>query len=426
MTGLPAAMHGMLGNGESSKVLNHENTLPAALRKLGYQTYAVGKMHFSPQRARHGFDEIILIEDFFLEMERSGSPLQPMRSGLSQTGLEPSMSTSPETMTSTWWTAEKSAEFIRERRDPTRPFFLWTSFSKPHPPFDPPEPYYSMYRQSNIPAAVRGDWLEGERCPESFKRSQQQQSFDLLSPEKIREARSAYYGLITQIDHNIGRILEALHEDMVELFDNTLIMFTSDHGDYLGDHGAGGKKFFHEASAHLPMMLCLPKCWENKGWGRRVSTPVTLADIMPSLLHAAGENNDKTAKCMSLIDLARGTEKDRRDFVVGVGPAGNQKNGMVTNGKWKYIWWSEGGIEQLFNLEEDRLECHDLSTDKSYKKILDDMRGILVSSPEAQAGKMVKNGKLLVSPVRKETEIERRTQNYMAYDGEKSGKDVRH
>ena len=140
MSGRSVWRHRMLNNGITSDVLGHEGTMPALMRDAGYQTMAIGKMHFGPERARHGFDEIILPADYYREMRDRGLPLQPMRHGLGQNELYPGMATVPEALTLTAWLCDQAALFIRERRDPTRPFFLWLSFSKPHPPLDPPEP----------------------------------------------------------------------------------------------------------------------------------------------------------------------------------------------------------------------------------------------------------------------------------------------
>ncbi len=134
MTGKTVYAHGMTGNGDTSKYFGEANTLPTVLRELGYQTAAIGKMHFGPQRCRHGWEEMILPADYYRQMARSGLPFQPMRHGLGQTELYPTLATVPEILTLTSWIAEQCVDYILERRDPTRPFLLWCSFSKPHPP----------------------------------------------------------------------------------------------------------------------------------------------------------------------------------------------------------------------------------------------------------------------------------------------------
>ena len=197
MTGQNVYSHGMTHNGTTSDVLGREHTLPARLRNCGYQTAGIGKMHFTPQRTRHGFDEMLLPDDYYRQMQRDGHAVQPMRHGLGQNEIYPSLSTVPESQTLTSWIAEQTALYISTRRDPAVPFFVWCSFSKPHPPLDPPEPYYSMYRDCEIPEAVIGDWRDGDDCPAVFRREQTIWGADRIDRQTIRAARLAYYGLIT-------------------------------------------------------------------------------------------------------------------------------------------------------------------------------------------------------------------------------------
>jgi len=317
MTGKYVSSH-QHTTGPTSRVMGRDKTMPTYLHDLGYQTAAIGKMHFGPQRARHGFDEMILPDDYYRMMERSGNPLQPMRHGLGQNELYPTLSTVPESMTLTSWTAEQCVEYIRERRDPTLPFFLWCSFSKPHPPLDPPEPYYSMYRNCPIPEPVFGDWSDDQHCPLPMKRSREEGSFDQISSEVIREARAAYYGLITQIDHNMGRVFAALQDK--GLFNDTFIIYTSDHGEYLGDHHMGKKGFFHEPSAHVPFVVRLPKSWENRKNGEQISDVVTLADILPTVVAAAGGSCSDDVDGLNLAGLVRGELKNQRKYLEMIGP----------------------------------------------------------------------------------------------------------
>ncbi len=244
-----------------------DKTLPMYLRELGYHTSFIGKKHLGQDRVRYGFDEVLQPDAYYRWLERSGSLLQPMRHGVGQNELYPTLSTVPESMTLTSWIAEQCVEFLRYRRDPSQPFFLWCSFSKPHPPLDPPEPYYSMYRNCDIPAPVYGDWCDDARCPTAMTRWRQMQGYDQLTPEVLHEARAAYYGLITQIDYNMGRILSFLTDS--GMLQDTLILYTSDHGEFLGDHHMGAKSFFHEPSAHVPFLLCPPRSW-GVYWGQTV------------------------------------------------------------------------------------------------------------------------------------------------------------
>jgi len=372
LTGQSSVRHGMTTNGATKDVLPPgAPTLPARLTALGYATIGIGKMHFTPPRARHGFEELILPDDYYRTTQA-----KPMRHGLGQNELHPGMATVPEAETLTSWLSEQAVDYILERRDPTRPFFMWLSYSKPHPPLDPPEPYYSMYRDAPIPDPIVGDWVDD--APAAFSRVRHRGSFDLLDPATIRAARAAYYGLVTQIDYNLGRVLAAL-QDIGELR-RTLIVFTSDHGEFLGDHGTGNKIFFHEPSAGIPMIVRPPVDDRPFEPGLAVRTPVSLADVLPTFVTAAGGEVGDDVDGTDLVSLAASGPKER--LIVGVahgdaGPRGVPYYLAVTDGRLKYIWYPEGPAEQLFHLETDPHERHDLARRSESAGLVADWREIL-------------------------------------------------
>jgi arylsulfatase A-like enzyme len=428
MTGKTVLKHGMGVNGKTQEVVGRTNTLPALLHSAGYQTAAIGKMHFDPQRMRHGFDEMIIPEDYYKEMERSGYPLKPMRHGLGQNELYPALSTVPEPLTLTSWISDQCLRYILERRDPTVPFFLWASYSKPHPPLDPPEPYYSMYRNSDIPQPVYGDWSCAERCPEPVKRHREKWSSDLLSGEAIRDARAVYYGLVTHIDYSIGRIFSAL-QDKDELND-TVIVFTSDHGEYLGDHHASGKFFFHEPSAHIPFILKMPMGNPYSPAGTVSSAPVTLADILPTLLACAGGDIPLDCDGKNLLPLLKKVntkiDKAQPRMIDSLSKINGQEYAAITDGRFKYIYYPEGRAEQFFDLKEDPYECRDLSD----TQISIDKRKILkveLLRRHREAGSTFVDDKgFLSGKIEKEDTRLRRSRPWPGFHTEYHNKDVRH
>ena len=430
MTGKYGTHYAQQGNGPSTNVMGRKGTLPDLMREAGYQTSAIGKMHFNPQRARHGFEEMIIPEDYYREMERSGNPLQPMRHGLDQCELFPSLSTVPEPLTLTSWITEQCVRYIKERRDPTVPFFLWCSYSKPHPPLDPPEPYYSMYDNYDIPEPVHGDWSEPENCPTAFERFRQTWGGDLLSPETIRKARSAYYGLITHIDYNLGRLMAALFD--AGLFDDTLILYTSDHGEYLGDHYSSSKVFLHQSSVHIPFVMRLPRSWDKRGCGTEIDTPVTHADILPTLLAASGSKKEKARDGMNLINLHQGNIENPREYLeMSDSHWGSTAPDMpssigLTDGHWKYLWYPEGGYEQLFNLDDDPRELTDLSADKTASEKLENLRSELTDRQQTRGLKTVQDGRLISVEKQKDDERTRRANVQKVFATEWITMDVRH
>ncbi|SDT69814.1 sulfatase-like hydrolase/transferase [Jiangella sp. DSM 45060] len=419
LTGRSALRHGMTHNGRTCDVLAPDApTLPARLGALGYATVGIGKMHFTPPRAHHGFDELILPDDYY----RAGVPA--MRHGLGQNELAPGMATVPEAETLTSWLSERAVEHIRYRRDPTRPLFLWLSYSKPHPPLDPPEPYYSMYRDAPVPEPVVGDWAGGD-APAAFRRQRHRGSFDLLDAATVRAARAAYYGLVTQLDYNLGRVLAAL-QDAGELT-RTTIVFTSDHGEFLGDHRTGNKVFFHEAAAGVPMIVRPAAGTSAVPPGTVVRTPVTLADVLPTFVAAAGGPDPDDVDGVDLVALAAAGDRPR--VVVGLaggdaGPPGIPYYLAMTDGRHKYVWYPEGPAEQLFDLSSDPLELHDLARTGSVA----DWRDRLVTALVDAGGErhLTADGALPAVEPMEETVAEQRANGWPGYHTEAFYLDVRH
>ena len=402
MSGLDAATTGHSDFRDSRVTLDRVPTLPTLMRDAGYQTVAIGKMHFGPQRARHGFEEMILPDDYYRHMLRSGHPLQPMRHGLGQNELCPGMATVPEAMTLTSWTAEQGVEYIKYRRDPTRPFFMWLSFSKPHPPLDPPEPYYSMYRNCPIPEPVIGDWCSDERAPYAFLKHRQSWSQDQISFEILREARAAYYGLVTQCDYNLGRVLSALQDEGKGVFANTMILFTTDHGEYLGDHRTGSKIFWHEPSAHIPFILRLPKTWSDRPNDATSDALVTLSDVLPTLVAAAGGKVPEGLDGMDVTSVAR-RQQEGRTYTFGVGGGDPPIFFAVRDERYKFIHWTAGGTRHLFDLQQDPHELHNLADDPSMREHIHRLtRAIVDRFRGRELGKRLTDA-LPVQPVPDET-----------------------
>jgi arylsulfatase len=443
MTGRYGFNHGMTSNGalpDGTLPIDPARALPARMRGLGYQTVAVGKMHFSPPRARYGFDEMILPDDYYHFLRRYGAAMgvgQPMQHGLGQNELYPGMATVPESATLTAWIVDQCVDFVKRRRDPTRPFFLWCSFSKPHPPLDPPEPYYSMYRDAPLPEAWIGDWaaLESGRCPESFRRWREGRSFDLLAPETLRAARAAYYGLITQIDYNIGRLFGALDDH--HLFDETAFLFTSDHGEMLGDHYGGAKQYFYEGSAHVPFILRLPDSFESRPVGATLEHPVCLADVYATLVAAGGGDVSGQGGALGsdegdgqdLVALATGRLERPRQWLEGACGRPQPKWHGLTDGRWKYIYYFGDGIEQLFDLQVDPHELTDLAAAPPAaepRSKLDECRALLIERLQRRESPLVHDGRLAVLGMPEESVASRRARPGFGYHTSEFPADVRH
>lgn len=367
MTGQSARRHGLGDNSSSVDPVDPSTSLPGRLTQAGYQTRLVGKMHFAKFRCNYGFEHIEPVNDYYREMARHPEKGVPMDHGLGQNVMEPGFSTVAESDSLTHWTVRRSIDFV-ETRDRTRPFFLWTSFTKPHPPFDPCQNYWELYKDRPMPEAAYGDWSRtpDDVPPELSHFTRMFTNADRFSPEQLADVRRAYYAMITQVDYNLGLLFARLRE--MNLLQNTWILFCSDHGEMLGDHHLGAKMVPFEASARVPMILVPPLGWKGQQ-GQTSEALVTLADVFPTFLNLATDSIPQDQ--IDGIDLLASLEGTvQRDHVI---IAHRDLAGMV-EGNWKYIRLPKSGRELLFNLKTDPLEQQDLRESSAHAQTLSGLR----------------------------------------------------
>ena len=409
LTGMDQWNHGRLTMA-GSDALEYPATLPGELARAGYHTQAVGKMHHAPQRRLYGFHHMVLdesgrrdsgfISDYhhFFEQHKDG-PYGYRDHSIDWNSWMARPSHLPEHLHPSHWTASRGIEFLQQR-DPTKPFFLWLSFARPHSPYDPPQAYYDLYIDNpNVPEPVVGDWANRYDRPVADVNAPRTRRSD----DEIHRARAAYYGNITFIDHQIGRVLYELQKRDPSALKNTLMLFTSDHGDMMGDHHHWRKTYAYEGSARIPLLLSCPRDW-GLGEAQVQEAPVELRDIMPTFLDAAGVDIPDSVDGRSLLDLVRGTEgegEEWRSFVQGEHTTCyDREHGMqyLTDGREKYIWFHHTGEEQFFDLSTDPGECTDLSKDPSVASRLKSWRRRLAEIDENRGDPRGRDGELVVQP----------------------------
>ncbi|MFC1806608.1 arylsulfatase, partial [Planctomycetota bacterium] len=279
LTGLSPWHNGMLGYGRVAR--KYANEKPRMLREAGYHTLGIGKMHWHPQRARHGFHKTILDESGRAESKsfvsdyrqwfRAQAPqLNPDATGIGWNDYPAKPYALPEHLHPTHWTGETAVQFLRQYKR-QEPFFLKVSFARPHSPYDAPERFFKLYEDADLPKAHVGAWAErhalrGKKIGRSSWRGD-------LGAEQVRRSRQGYYGNVTFIDEEVGRILAEL--EARGRLDSTLILFTADHGDMLGDHHLWRKTYAYEASARIPMLVRWPDSLSARR-GQVLDQPVEL------------------------------------------------------------------------------------------------------------------------------------------------------
>ena len=384
---------GLVSNNNNKIPMKNNPTLPSLLTKAGYQTRAQGKMHFHPMRANYGFEHMELPMDYYRDRCKNQKEGLPKQHGVGENEVEPVISTVDETDSLTYWTVERSIDFL-ETRDESRPFFMWTSFTKPHPPFDPCRNYWELYANKDMPKPVYGDWSENiDDVPQGLLSSTYcLNSMYRFSEEQINDVRKAYYACITQIDYSLGLLFARMRE--MDLLENTWIIFTTDHGEMLGDHHMGAKSVFLEGSAHIPFIVRPPaKSWAPKPLGGIVcDDPISLVDVLPSILNMAGveipEGLDGT-DIVKLVDLPQ-----NRTFF------GNHSDDffMIKKNSIKYHLTSYDGAELLFDLSTDPYEQKNLIGNSEYKDIHLELKAELLEQIKYTRPDMIKDGELVTKP----------------------------
>lgn len=377
MTGMDPWTTGILGMGQGQKPMgvNFDHTLPGELSEAGYHTQGVGKMHFSPQRALNGFHNTVLdesgrvhdpgfVSDYqqWFEKNKTGD-YGMVEHGMGWNDWQARPYHAPAFLHPTNWTVNESIRFLNER-DPSKPFFLKTSFARPHSPYDAPEYYFNLYNEKDLPKQVVGEWAAMHDVPEDAVKPDAWRG--VQTDEHINRARAGYYGNIHLIDHQIGRLITCLKQN--GLFNNTFIIFTSDHGDMLGDHNLWRKTYAYEGSSHIPLIIKQAN-HVNQRSTSRVDTPVLLQDIMPTILDAVKVDIPETVDGVSLLPLMENGTIER-SYIHGEHStcySEEQEMQYVTDGKMKYIWFPRIDSEQLFDLTKDPYERENLTQNPNYQ-----------------------------------------------------------
>jgi len=345
-----------------------ENTIAKVLSDAGYHCVSVGWRNMQPARKRFGFHQVVIhelregIDDYWEWLKKELGPEARERGhGCDANGWTARPFHLDERFHPTVWTTDVALELIR-KRDPECPLFIWISHLYPHSPYTPPRAYWDMYIDREMPEVSAGDWAAKYDVPNpGLSRTAW---YGRLTAEQLRRARAGYMGCITQIDYELGRLMEAAARMNEPLdLENTLIIFTADHGDMLGDHHLLRKSYAYEGSARIPFLVKYPASVDLPT-GVFDEPVVGLQDVMPTILEAAGVEVPETVTGRSVFAAVRG-EPWREYFHGEHSPCYDTLNAMqyLTDGREKYIWFPRTGEEQFFDIAADRRELRDLAKD---------------------------------------------------------------
>ncbi len=345
--------------------------LAKTMRKLGYRTFGIGKFHSNPWNEDLGYDVHLHSEELYKDPEQQEGDayaswlsrehpeydhLETLHGERTEMYYMPQMSAQPAECAVEWWAAERAEEQLAE--EDSRPYFGLVSFVGPHPPLAPPVPFNRMYDPDRMPGPVKGH-IETDHMDQQIPMMNDIIWANAINDQHARILKARYYGEISYIDHCLGKILDAV-EARADA-DNTLICFFADHGEHLGDHHAWQKESFFEASARIPFLLSWP---DRLSANQRNSELVCLTDLFALATTAAGSLEVREGT--DILGILEGSAEPRQTLAGYHGvPGTNAFKIMIREGNWKYIYLANGGMEQLFNLENDPHELENLASSET-------------------------------------------------------------
>jgi arylsulfatase len=368
LTGMNAIKNGVLDNAHFLRPHYGESglrTWPEMLSEAGYYTAAIGKMHFYPWEANLGFQERIIAEDkIWIHINDDYAAHLREHGYQKSVGYEKPeyhanhgafVSDIPWEHAVDRFVGQETCRFLREY-DREEPFAVMVGFPGPHNPYDPSPEYADLFDPAAMPAPIPA--AERLRVADGGGVTRQKSWYAIENAEfneqHMRQMRAYYAALVAQIDHEVGCILATLRER--GLLENTLVIFSSDHGDYLGDHGLKDKNSFFETATRVPMLAHVPGA---EGHTEHAGL-VELADITATILRHAGCELPAHLDAMPLpatgLDVAA-----QRERIYGMLSTGT----MVYDGEWKLCKYANGQT-MLFHLPADPEEQRNLADDPLY------------------------------------------------------------
>ena len=331
-------------------------SLPALLGRAGYRTHAIGKCHFTPEReALRGFHSRLIQEenlsdpdkdDYSRWLKESGYDFVEPQGARGEMYYIPQVSHLPAEAHPSQWVGDRSIDFIDEA-SAEGPWMLFASFIHPHPPLAPPKPWHKLYRAPLMPlpkvppdSEALYTWVN--RHQNRYKYRDQG-----IDQNLVRLIKAYYYACVSFVDFQVGRILAAL--EVRGQLDDTLELYSSDHGEFLGDYNCFGKRSMHDPPARVPMLARLPGRFPAAS---RCTAPVSLVDVLPTVAAAAGvDTSGLTLDGLDLAGAAAGEHGDRTVYSqFNKGATGIY---MALDRRWKYFYSASDEAEFLFDRVND-------------------------------------------------------------------------
>ena len=338
------------------------------MKQAGYETYMSGKWHITGIKPEDIFDHVKNVrpgmpnhtpEGYNRPIEGQPDPWKPWdttRGGYWKGGKH--------------WSevlGDNAEEFLENAAKKDKPFFMYLAFNAPHDPRQSPKQYVDKYPLENVkvPANFLPEYPYKDSIGCSAKLRDESLAPFPRSEYAVKVNRQEYYAIITHMDAQVGRILDALEK--TGKADNTYIFFSADNGLALGHHGLMGKQNLYDHSVRVPLIVNGPDIPKNK----KIAAPVYLQDIMPSALELAGVSKPRHVQFKSLMPLIQGKVSASYDAIYG-GYMDLQR--MVCTGGYKMIYYPKIDKTLLYDLNADPLEMHNLADDPANAALLQKLK----------------------------------------------------
>lgn len=342
-------------------------TFAHALGGAGYEAVLCGRMHFQGEDQFHGFERRLYGDcGAFLAKDIWGQG-DNRTNGQTRYAVEVSGHGRAGFEAFDRIVTDKAAEFLQSRSG-DRPWCLVVGYILPHNPLICSKELFDYYMDVLPEPAPPEEWLAN--LHPAARKWRERRGADQLTPEQNKRGLAAYCGLITTLDANVGKLVEAARE--AEGGERTAILYCSDHGDQAWEHGMWWKSNFYEGSARVPLIASWPGRFAA---GVEIRSVVNLIDVAPTLLDLAGAEPLPDISGRSLAPfLCEGKPPagwPDETFGEFIGAHGDQPSAMLRSGPWKLIYYSEFNSCQLFNLEEDPGEMHDRTGEPACRVVRD-------------------------------------------------------
>jgi arylsulfatase A-like enzyme len=384
LTGLSAIENGVLNNlawlRPDYKSCGIE-TWPSILSNNGYSTTAIGKMHFYPWDENEGFQSRIICEDkrhilirddYADYLEKKG--LRKFHGneveGYRENGGAVINPLPYEDQADTWIT-DQSIKFIEEV-ERSKPFALMVGLLSPHCPYDPDKRFADLFENAEMPKAIENTKESNtfrDKVIKQYIRAWSDIDFTTFTEDEKDMMRRYYCACVTHVDECVGKIVKTLKEQ--GLYDNTVIIFASDHGDFLGDYDLVGKCFFYESSIKVPLIIRDPELFSKNIKDESRNNLVSLTDVRSLILDIAGIENFETDSSKALPLLA---DNNNERYVFGATDQGY----MVRGERYKLARYLNGTVT-LFDLKTDKQERVNLISDTNFSNIREELDRVLQS-----------------------------------------------